>query len=300
MKLINQVRAMNEGAGVCVLSNWAVITISGPDRKTFLHGMVTNEVNTLAPGQSNYALMLNAKGKILADLWVYMREDDICLVVRDSLGDVAAATLNKFLIMEDAEITDRTQDHSVLTVQGPNAEACVSGMDCIKISASLTGLPGFLLVCPKDEAKSVNDAVLHSGASVVEPEVLESMRIDAGVPIVGRELNDSVIPQEAGLHHAISFEKGCYIGQEVVARLHFRGHVNRELTRFILECDEAPDEVAVIHHDGKEVGKITSACRNIDENQIVGLGYLRSALRKAGEKYAAKIGDEEFFVFVRE
>lgn len=300
MELYNQVRAMNKNAGVCALNNWAAISVTGPDRKCFLHGMVTNEVNKLAPGQSNYALMLNAKGKILADLWVYMREEDIILIARDCLRDAVVATLNKFLIMEEAEIIDRTQDNSVLTVQGPNAESYVSDIDYIKITASLTGLPGYLLVCPKDEAEVVKDNVLNAGASPVQPEALEYMRIEAGVPMVGRELDDSVIPQEAGLHHAISFEKGCYIGQEVVARLHFRGHVNRELTRFILECEEAPEAVAIIYHDGKEAGKITSACRKLDSNQIVGLGYLRSALRKAGEKYAAKIGDEEFSVIVRE
>ncbi|MDP8243441.1 MAG: glycine cleavage T C-terminal barrel domain-containing protein [Candidatus Hinthialibacter antarcticus] len=293
-----QCQAVKENAGFCLLADWAVISLTGPDRKSFLHGMVSNEVNKLRAGQSNYSLLLTAKGKIVADAWVYMREEDILLIARAPLREIILQTLDKFLIMEEAEIHDLTQQHAVIALQGPNAGNMMEQPDCLVIPAALTGQPGGLLVCPQDAREAVQTALLDAGAHLVSPEVLDILRIEAGVPMVGRELDDHVIPQEAGLHHAISFEKGCYIGQEVVARLHFRGHVNRELTRFVLECKEPPTETALIQHEGKDVGTITSACRSIEREQVIGLGYLRSALRKPGAYYTSLIGDNEITVTV--
>lgn len=294
-----QLQAIQENAGHCDLAGWAIISITGPDRITFLHGMVSNEVKKLKPGQSNYSLLLTAKGKIIADVWVYMRQDDVVLIARNFLREAVLKTLDKFLIMEEAEIHDLTQQYAVFALQGPNAEAMMEQPDCLVVPAALTGHPGGLLACPVDAREAVQSALLSAGATPVSLETLDALRIEAGIPIVGRELDDKVIPQEAGLHHAISFEKGCYIGQEVVARLHFLGHVNRELTRFILECDTAPHETAPIQHEGKEVGKITSACHSIGLNQVVGLGYLRSALRKTGARFSALVGEDEISVAVR-
>ncbi len=298
-ELKTQYQTVKEKAGLFDISSWGVISIAGPDRNTFLHGMVSNEVNKLAVGESNYSLLLTAKGKIIADVWVYVRESDIVLITRAALREAVIQTLDKYLIMEDAEIHDASQEFSVLAVQGREAESMLNQPGCMTIPASLTGDPGGLLVVPESEREAVLRAVQAAGAKMVSNDLLEAMRIEAGIPIVGRELDDTVIPQEAGLHHAISFEKGCYIGQEVVARLHFRGHVNRELTRFVLQCEEPFDSVAMIHHDGKEVGKITSACRSLESDQIVGLGYLRSALRKDGEQSTAKLDDNEFGVVVK-
>lgn len=299
-KTTNLQNNASTGSFVCFeLDDWGFITVNGPDRKTYLHGMVSNEVNKLTANQGNYSLILTAKGKINADLWLFDRGDDVAILTPGGLAESVVKQLDKFLIMEDAVISDQSGQHALIGIAGSEAGESVKQalgaafVENGRLQAEMNGapvelyhlsgavMPPFILSCPAEGKEAVLNALIEHGAVTGNFELYECMRIEAGVPRCGAELDDTVIPQEANLYHAISFEKGCYIGQEVVARLHFRGHVNRELTGFVLEGEPHELPAALISEE-KEVGKITSACRSDKLGKTLALGFLRCALRKAG------------------
>lgn len=317
--LQQELTAVAENSGLLDLSHWAKIRITGPDRKTYLHGLTTNEVNKLSPGQGNYSLILTAQGKVLADLWVLNREEEVLLIAQAHLRQTIHGTLDKYLIMEDAAIQDVNDDFALLSLQGPQSETILrkligSGdvpsedyhhaevrwkdIPLIVLRVSHTGEDGYDMILEREHADAVWTALTEAGAKPVGMEALEILRVEAGIPICGKELDQTVIPQEAALHHALSFTKGCYVGQEVVARLHFRGHVNRELTKFVLETHEVPDEVVQLHQEEKQVGKITSAVRSPRLGSTIGLGYLRCALREPGNRITGKWGEREIITRV--
>lgn len=313
--------ALKNNVAVFDLSHWTKLAVTGSERKPFLHGMVTNEVKKLEPGMGNYSLFLNAKGKILADCFISDAGESLFLYGRETNRKPLFEGLNKYLIMEDAEIVDRTEQYAMFSVQGQNAESIfkkiepsitlpmemyhftetfVNGISCRIYRSNHTVYGGFDMILGLDNAATLWNALQENRCPPAGFDVLECARVEAGIPVLNHELDDTVIPQEAELHHAISFEKGCYIGQETVARLHFRGHVNRELTGFVLDTEHVPDGSIVLHHDGKEAGKITSVVRSFELEKVIGLGYLRVALRQPGTDLTAIIDNKEIAVNVHE
>lgn len=317
----NEYAVLQNQAVLFDLSHWMKLAVTGSERKPFIHGMVTNEVKKLEEGMGNYSLFLNAKGKIVADCFLSDAGESLFLYGREANRKPLFEGLNKYLIMEDAEITDQTEQLAMLSIQGKRAEEVlrkiatdivlpqklfyftqimVKGCSCRVFRSNHTGYSGYDFVCSVDDAPVVWNVLNEAGCLPAGWNGLECARIEAGIPVLNHEVDDTVIPQEAALHHAISFEKGCYIGQETVARLHFRGHVNRELTGFVLNTDEVYTGEIVLQHEGKEVGKITSAVRSYTLDQTIGLGYLRVALRQAGTCLTALCGKQEISVTVSE
>lgn len=312
--------AARTASGLIDLCDWEITRIEGPDRAAFIHGMVTNEVTNLRIGQGNYSLTLTPKGKIVSDLWLLARENDLLAITRGGQGTGLAEALDKYLIMEDARIIQDTLNWGVLALQGPRSaevlENTLDGplpeQDCfwtpiracgeefIVFKASIAGEEGFLLLGAPQALPALWRKFVDNGALPVGREALEILRIEAGIPICGKELSDAIIPQEAALHHALSFTKGCYIGQETVARLHFRGRVNRELTGFYLDRSEAPHERVELFHEDKPVGFITSACYSFDAKAVIGMGYLRVKLKEPRRRFEARMGDERFYAQVAE
>ncbi|MGI6455103.1 MAG: YgfZ/GcvT domain-containing protein [bacterium] len=311
---IQETFTLRHSAGLFDLSHWAMIQISGPDRKTYLHRMVTNEVENLDPGQGNANLILNPQGKVLADFWLLNFEDRLLLLTHAHLKERIISTLDKYLIMEEAEIRDVTSDMVMLSLQGPQAEQtlrqCISEgslpaeelhhthvkiehSELIALRLSHTGEDGFDLLLKPEQAEPVWNKLITSGAHPTGMDALEILRVEAGIPVVDKDLDDKVIPQEARLHHALSFTKGCYLGQEVVARLHFRGHVNRELTGFYLNTPQPPEQEVLLTHEGKPVGSITSAVLSPTLNRVIGIGFLRCKLREEGREIQGENAGEQ-------
>ena len=224
--------------------------VAGPDAADYLQRMVSNDVEALEVGEASDALLLTPKARMIATLRIWRRgPEDFLLLTEPELGDAVLNELRRMRFAAKCEV--EPEEHS---------SALVFGGD--------EGIPNNEYGLP---AREVLDADVEPTLAASE---LERMRIEAGTPRYGHELDDRVLPAEAGLDQThISFTKGCYPGQEPVARLHFRGHPNRGLR--VVELDELPDYDAPLLHDGREVGRVTSAVRRAD-GTVVALVYVRT------------------------
>lgn len=238
----------------------AYVSVHGPEAGAYLNRMVSNDVEALQVGDSCEALLLTPKARVVAPMVVWRRsEDDFLLLTEPEAGERLARELVRARFAAKCEIT--VEEHDSVLVLGD--EELASGRDAV--ANHDYGMPAVELLDadPPSEAESIS-----------EPE-LERLRILARTPRLGRELDNRVLPAEAGLEHrAISFTKGCYPGQEPVARLHFRGHPNRSLRVVALDGGELPEYDAELVLDGKPVGRITSSATD-PELGIVALAYVR-------------------------
>lgn len=223
--------------------------VAGPDAADYVQRMVSNDVEGLAAGEACPALLLTAKARVIAPVVVWRRgEQDFLVLTEPELGEVVRALLTRMRLRAKCEI--EPEEHRSVLVFGAAAEGFT------------TDFPG---------AVELVDAALEP---TLDAEELERRRIEAGVPRWGREIDERILPAEAGLDAThVDFGKGCYPGQEPVARLHYRGHPNRGLR--VLELAELPDYDAELVHDGKPVGRVTSAARR-DDGSVVALAYVRT------------------------
>jgi len=237
------------------------VAVRGPEAAAYLNRMVSNEVEALAVGESCEALLLTPKARIVAPLRAWRRaDDDFLLLTEPEAGERLLRELLRSRFAAKCEIA--LEEHRSVVVLG--AEELVLNQHQVVVNLDY-GVPAVELV----------DADPPEGAEPIAEEDLERLRILARTPRLGRELDDRVMPAEAGLEHrSISFTKGCYPGQEPVARLHFRGHPNRGLRVVVLDAGELPPYDAELVHDGKAVGRITSAARD-PERGMVALAYVR-------------------------
>jgi folate-binding protein YgfZ len=224
------------------------VRVAGPDAADYLQRMVSNDVEALAAGEACPALLLTAKARVIAPLVVLRRaDDDFLLLTEPGLGEVVRSHLTRMRLRAECEI--ELEEHRATLVFGDDA-------------GFATDWPG---------AHEAIDAGLEPTLSDDE---LELRRIESAVPRWESEIDVRILPVEAGLDRThISVSKGCYPGQEPVARLHFRGHPNRGLR--VVELDEVPEYDAALLHDGREVGRVTSAVRR-EDGTVVALAYVRT------------------------
>jgi len=281
------------------------LRITGEDRLTFLHGMVTQDINGLAAGHATYAAMLTVKGAMVADARVLRREEDLILDLEPGTAARVLEFLGKYLISEEAELHDATDALALLRLIGPRTEDTLAallgeawaplahlalrevklaGVPVLLAGNTALGLPGVDLVVPRASLGAVWDVLERAGAPLgLRPlgiDALEILRVEAGVPRFGQDMGETTIPLEANLAHAISYNKGCYIGQEVIARATFRGHMNRKLTGLLLSADVAPGDFLM--RADKKVGWITSVVQSPQLSQRIGLGYVHRDSLDAG------------------
>ena len=251
------------------------VGVRGPDAASYLQAMVSNDVEALGPGESCEALLLTAKGRVIAPLTVYRRAaDDYVLLTEAELAERVRAALVRSRFA--AKVAIELEDHSSVLVVG--RETPPGG-----VANREFGVAAYELL--DEETPAWGE---------IGDEELERLRIRAGTPRYGRELDERVLPAEAGLDRtAIDFEKGCYPGQEPIARQHYRGRVNRTLRVLELEGDELPAYDAELDYEGKVVGRVTSAVR--DGENVIGLAYVRvevpqDAELRVGERLATQLG----------
>ena len=303
---------VRETAGVIDLSFRSRICLVGADRARFLHGQVTNDVKKLRAAEGCYAVLTTAKGKMESDLNIFALADEMLLDFEPGLTEKISQRLEKFIVADDVQIVDAAPHYGLLSVQGPKAENIVRALELfaevpakplglLKIADATLGeiylanhprlgVNGFDLFVPNHSLGAVADKLIAAakqlGGGAVGWQAFETARIEAGIPRFGADMDETNIPLECGIEaRAITYNKGCYIGQEVINRIHSVGHVNRELRALRLATDlkNLPPRGEKLFSAGKEVGHITSAVKSPQFGNIA-LGYVRREVNQIGSE----------------
>lgn len=303
--------AATQRCGVVDLSHRGKITMTGADRQTFLHRIVTNDISGLKPGDGTYACMLSPQGKILSDMSVYVRADDLLFDTEPGMAAVLQEILDRYALMDDVSMDDATATVGTIGLRGPEASTCLNRLgftldandpmrhmtvefDATAITVvvnSNAGVSGYDLFIQNGGLRKLWITLLECGAVSVGLETLEIIRVEAGIPRYGAELDERIIPNEAVKERAVSFEKGCYIGQEPVVMMEHRGRPNRILSGLKVLGDIMPQKDAVLQKDGQDAGWVTSAVRSPSEEGIIALGFVRRKYMKVGDRIIVELKD---------
>lgn len=279
------------------LTNRGAVDVTGSERERWLDGMVTQDVAVLAVGKFAPTLLLTHQGRIVSDAWLWVFEDRIRLDLERAAVVPLIEHLDRLIIADDVKLTDASDDGMRFSVEGSGARAAiealtgaaltgiatrpVGGADATLVPHALIEAEGVQLLAANGDAVAV--ALTEAGIPEASAEALEIRRIERGVPRYGKELDTSVLPAETRLDAAISTTKGCYAGQEVVARMRSRGAVSSLLVALRFEGGALPAEGEKITVDGKKVGELTSVATSESLGDI-GLGYVKAARAEPGTR----------------
>lgn len=315
----------NGGAGLIDISNRARITVGGSEAVMFLNGLITNDMKTLAEKTWMPAVFPNVQGRLIAAVRVIRFADQADGKPRFLIDTEAAThshvlkTIERFTMAGDFKVVDITNETAMLSVQGRNASRVLQSIfgdgvitrkngleevrwqdvDCTVIRASHTSEDGFDVLISADKKSALANAFIEAGAVTVTDETFETLRIEAGVGNFGRDMDESNVVTEANLDDAVSFTKGCYIGQEIIARIKYRGHVAKKLTGVTLEHSEKVEPGTVVRStDGKEIGRITSFAFSPSRGGAIALGYVRYEQLAPGT--VVQVGDSDATAVVTE
>ncbi|MBV8175042.1 MAG: aminomethyltransferase family protein [Verrucomicrobia bacterium] len=258
------------------LSDRAKFRVTGKDRTRFLNGQLTNDIFELHPGSAIYACALTAKGKLCADLFVAATDENHYLDTESVLRESLTARLEKYIIADDVTLEDVTDQFGLFHLIDSNCPGASQSLEVFQNQSTRFGQPGFDIWFPVDQATSVLER-LHRDP--IDAGALETLRIEQGIARWGTELSENVLPNEADLDkRAISYTKGCYLGQEVISRIKSLGHVNRHLRGLLPAGDtlvRVGDRLVDAAEAGKEVGFITSVGQSRSLGRPIALGYIR-------------------------
>jgi len=302
------------GCGLVDLSSRAKIALRGSDRVRWLNGMVTNNIRDLAVGKGVYAFLLNPQGHILADMYAYNRAESLTVDTDQSQLEKLVATFDRYIIMDDVELANLSDQLQSVGLAGPNAGNVLrkAGFDFPRLealqftgvtwqNAAVTLVRGdhpavecYELWLAPEQASSLQNALAQAGAKPVGPAALDLLRIAAGIPRYGQDIRERDLPQETSQDRALHFSKGCYVGQEIVERIRSRGAVHRKFAGFEVQ-GSLPAPGAKLQAEGKDVGEITSAASLPVKGgeRRVAIGYIRREFA-AGQQVRA--GDAQFTV----
>jgi folate-binding protein YgfZ len=290
------------------------IVVSGGDRRSYLQGLLTNDIAALGQGQGCYAAYLTAQGRMIADLHVYELGDLVLLTMAGDVKDAVLAKLDQFIFGEDVQLNDVTDAFAQIAVIGPaapaglgrvltgvtaadlealpehgNVRAQFAGSPAIVVRVSDTGERGFDVFVERPRAGDLRAALSALDIAALDAATADAIRIESGVALFHRDMDEETIPLEAGIEsRAISFTKGCYVGQEVVIRVLHRGHgrVARRLVGIAFDAAQPPEAGAPIHAGGREIGHITSSAASPALQRAIALGYVHRDFVEAGTKVA--------------
>jgi len=297
--------ALLSGCGVYDLSWRSKIRVTGSDRVRWLNGMISNNVRDLAPGHGVYAFLLNAQGHIQADLYAFNRGESLLVDLERLQRDKVLQLFDHYIIADDVEVTDISDESTALGLTGPSSrqiletagvlgpELKVSDLACLQFGDLTWHEQPITLLRSSEEAKEswqvwiapdhvaeLWSALVQAGAKPAGTAALRLFRISRGIPQLGEDIRERDLPQETGQMRALSFTKGCYLGQEIIERIRSRGAVHRQFTAFLVEGPlPAPGTKiqASLQDNDKEVGEVTSSADLPlpAGTRAVALGYLR-------------------------
>jgi tRNA-modifying protein YgfZ len=294
-------RTVRERVASLDRSDRGLIVVSGSDRGEYLQGLLTNDIVGLKSGTGCYAAYLTPQGRMISDLYVYELGDVMLLALPRPQKDVVLAKLDQLVFSEDVQLGDVTETFLATAIVGPSAAATLADIlglaaddlrtmpehgnrrtafedrPVILTRTSDTGVMGFDVYVESAKADVFRTALVNNGVHNLDPETAEIIRIEAGIPKFNHDMDEDTIPLEAGIEsRAISFSKGCYVGQEVIIRVLHRGHgrVARKLVGLVIEGEASPSIGARVTNNGREIGNVTSAAISPTLKKPIALAYV--------------------------
>jgi len=299
--------ALRRGAAWMDLSARGRIVARGRDRARLLHNISSNEVKKLTPGTGCYAFLLTPQGRVQADLYLFCFAEHFLLDTAPELREKVLQHIRRYIIADQVELEDVTANTAALAIEGPGAAAILSSIgapvpspdyahlqwnDITVAALTLTGQPGFRIYSDAARLPNLIHQVEAAGAKPATAEDATLVRIENGKPLYGIDIRETSLPQETQQMHAVSFNKGCYIGQEIVERIRAQGHVNKKLMRLQIDSAEAPPPGTKLTTDAKESGEITSAAYSPALGKVVALAYVRTSQANPGTALQTESGAE--------
>ena len=278
-----------------VEQDWlGAITLTGTERASWLQGMVTNDVEKLNPGEGCYAAHLNAQGRLIAQMTVFAEEDTIRLVLERASTGKLLSTFDKLIIMEDVLAQDASDEYAAFGVLGPRAQLVLEAW--LGEPLGLAGLYrhrhfgdarivlsdlGYDVWVRRDLSDKTLRGIAEHGATAIDHGVWDVLRTEAGLPIYGVDIDETTTMPELG-ERGISYDKGCYIGQEVVARVKYIGHVNRRFVGVVADGQDLAEIRSAVRKDGKDVGYVTTSLFSPGLGKPVAMGFVNRVAATAG------------------
>ncbi len=309
-----QCETLREGVGFARLETATQIELSGSDRAKFLQNFCTNDVHRLEEGSGCEAFITNVQGKILGHVHIFRYPESLIIETVAGQAESLISHLDRYLIMEDVQMRDISSDRGEVMVCGKQAPALLANLlstgEIREILGHVTGRMGeveinlrrfdtcgpmtFLIDCQREILDAVVDRLTAEGAMPCDHSALEICRIEQGTPLYGRDISSDNLPQEIGRdQRTISFTKGCYLGQETVARIDALGHVNKILVGLRFDGNEPPAPGTQFEIDGKQVGRLTSSAFSPRLATAIGLGFVRREYSAAGTAVHCETGQAE-------
>jgi folate-binding protein YgfZ len=303
-------QALTAGCGFAELPR-TVIEVRGNDRTQFLHSFCTNDVKKLVPGQGCEAFITNHQGKTIGHVFIFCEPERLVIGTVAGQATALIGHFDRFVISEDVTFRDLSDQVQIILVAGceavrllrsltavdPPADLLgfihpqLAGCQCTLFRVPYAGNRSFLVRTSSADAAKVRGAFESAGSRLCQGEAVEAVRIEAGFPYFSRDITDANLPQEVNRDkQAISFTKGCYLGQETVARIDALGHVNRLLVGVRFQSEQVPAPGATLMAAGKEVGQVTSAAYSAALQSALALAYVRRQHAKPGSRLDSEVG----------
>ncbi len=301
-KLLDDYRHLTQSSGFVVLPDRTMIRMQGADRRQFLHNFCTADVKALESGMATEALILNAKGKLLSHVYLMSGDNQLLLNTTGRQFNAIHDHLDKYIMREDVSLTDASASLTTMFVAGPDSEVKLrllfgkvpdlNGFVSVPYGSAELGIAkvdlagiGFLLTVPMDVVDDVERNLVDNGIADCSLESFHALRIKHKTPWFGIDASDDNLPQELRRdEQTICFTKGCYLGQETVARIDALGHVNQYLVGLKLDVEATPGTELSL--DGKSMGRLTSVSWSPEQDAWIALGYVKRTASAAGTRLA--------------
>jgi aminomethyltransferase len=310
------------GAGLIDLSARGRILVSGSEAAMFLNGLITNDIKTLPINSWMPAAFANVQGRLLASVRVLNREDGFLLDTDSSTRETVNTLLERFTLAGDFHLKDLTGETQMFSVTGKTAPEVISrvfGEEAASVErqkivrvqtgdttvtvirATHTAEDGFDLFIDAPDSLRLSDALTAAGAVLISNATFETLRIEAGVPLYGLDMDETNVVTETTLDDAVSFTKGCYLGQEIIIRIKHRGHVAKKLSGVVFaDSTPVPRSAKIVASDGKEIGRVTSSAFSPRLDRAIALGYLKYDYLAAGTEVKVATPESETSATVAE
>lgn len=293
--------ALRENAAWLDLSGRGKIRATGEDRARLLHAMTTNQVESLKPGEGCYAFFLNAQGRILADVNLLCFEDHFLLDTEPETRTRVYEHLDRYIIADDVTLEDETDQLATIAIEGPKAAGILATLGAPEPMApyataswksgtvarlDTTGKGGFFLLIPMRDKDALTAQLISAGVPRATAEDARTVRIESGRPRYGEEITERYLVQETGQLQAVSFGKGCYLGQEIVERVRSRAQIHRVLRRLEIDTPEPPSPGTKLKSGDADAAEIVSAVFSPALGMTVALAYVRTEFAEPGTAVA--------------